>query len=261
MSQGATQAGRWLVVFIVTLGAWTGAAPAKAAEIKVLSAGAVKSIVTELAETFRQETGHTVVLSTGTAGEIRQKVTAGDPADVVFVTDTVLEQLAATGLLIADTRADVARTGIGVAVREGSPLPDISTPEAFKRTILEAKSIVYVDPASGATSGVYFASVLQRLGIADAVKDKTVLWPGGFAAEAVAKGQADLCVHQISEILPVKGVKLVGPLPRDLQKITTYSAALSTRAATPTAARAFIAFVTRPSFKPKFAAAGLDYRE
>ena len=261
MSRRATWAGRWLAVVIVALGACALAASAQAAEIKVLSAGAVKNIVTELAETFRQETGHTVVLSSGTAGEIRQKVAAGDPADVVFVTDTVLEQLVVTGLLVADSRADIARTGIGVAVREGAPLPDISTPEAFKLTVLAAKSIVYTDPSRGATSGIHFASVLQRLGIADAVKDKTVLWPGGFAAEAIVKGQADLCVHQISEILPVKGVTLVGPLPRDLQKITTYSAAVSTQAATPAPARAFIAFVTRPSFKAKFAAAGLDYRE
>jgi len=246
---------------LAALGVWAWTASAQAAEIKVLSAGAMKGIVTDLAETFRQETGHTVTITAGTAGELRQKVEAGEPADVVIVTDTVLEQLAGQRLVVADTRADLARTAIGVAVRAGAPLPDISTPEAFKRTVLAAKSIVYTDPARGATSGIHFASVLQRLGIADAVKDKTVLWPGGYAAEAIVKGQAELCVHQISEILPVKGVTLVGPLPRDLQKITTYSAALSTRTATPTAARDFIAFVTRPSFKPRFAAAGLDYRE
>jgi molybdate transport system substrate-binding protein len=261
MSPRLRGVGHWPAVFIIALGVLAGAAPAHAAEIKVLSAGAVKNIVTELAETFRQETGHTVVLTSGTAGEIRQKVTAGDTADVVFVTDTVLEQLAAAGLLVGDTRADIARTAIGVAVRQGAPLPDISTPEAFKQTILAAKSLVYVDPARGATSGIHFAGVLQRLGIADAVKDKTILWPGGFAAEAVVKGQAELCVHQISEILPVKGVTLVGPLPREFQKITIYSAALSSRAATPDVARAFIAFVARPSFKAKLAAAGLDYRE
>ena len=251
----------WPAVFLVALGVWASAAAGQAAEIKVLSAGAVKGIVTELAESFRQETGHTVVLTSGTAGQIRQKVTAGDPADVIFVTDTVLEQLAATRLIVADTQADIARTGIGVAVRTGAPLPDISTPEAFTRTVLAAKSLVYQDPGRGATSGIHFAGVLQRLGIADAVRDKTVLWPGGYAAEALVTGQADLCVHQISEILPVKGVTLVGPLPRDLQKITTYAAALSTRAAAPEAGRAFIAFVARPSFKAKFAAAGLDYRE
>ena len=246
-------------VIVVALGVWACGAHAQAAEIKVLSAGAVKGIVGELAETFRQETGHTVTLTSGTAGEIRQRVTAGDPADVIFVTDTVLEQLAAARLIVADTRVDVARTGVGVAVRTGTPLPDISTPEAFKRTVLAAKSLVHTDPGRGATSGIHVAGVLQRLGIADAVRDKTVLWPGGYAAEALLTGQADLCVHQISEILPVKGVTLVGPLPQELQKITTYSAALSARAAAPEAGRAFIAFVVRPSFKPKFAAAGLAY--
>ena len=250
-----------LAPFALTLFVWASASSVHAAEIKVLSAGAMKGMVTELAEAFRQETGHTVVISSGTAGEIRQKVMAGDPADVVFVTDTVLEQLAATNMVVADSRADIAHTGIGVAVREGAPRPDISTPEAFKQTILAAKSLVYTNPALGATSGIHFASVLQRLGIADAVKDKTVLWPGGYAAEALLKGQADLCVHQISEILPVKGVTLVGPLPREFQKITTYSVALSSRAATPGVARTFIAFVARPSFKAKLAAAGLDYRE
>jgi molybdate transport system substrate-binding protein len=248
-----------LRLLAAALGTWACASSVQAAEIKVLSAGAMRGMVAELAETFRQETGHTVVISSGTAGEIRQKMMAGDPADVVFVTDTVLAQLAATNTVVADSRADIARTGIGVAVREGTPLPDISTPEAFKQTLLAAKSLVYQDPARGATSGIYFAGVLQRLGIADAVKDKTVLWQGGYAAAALVKGQADLCVHQISEILPVKGVTFVGPLPRELQKVTTYSAALSSRAATPEVGRAFIAFVSRPAFKAKLAAAGLAY--
>jgi molybdate transport system substrate-binding protein len=251
----------WLDACVFALCFWAGASIAQAAEIKVLSAGAMKGIVADLAESFRQETGHTVAISTGTAGEIRQKMAAGDPADVVFVTDAVIEQLAATRVVVADTRSDIARTGIGVAVREGTPPPDISTPDTLKQALLAARSIVYVDPAIGATSGIHFAGVLQRLGIAEAVKDKTVLWPGGYAAEALLKGQAELCVHQISEILPVKGVTLVGPLPRELQKITTYSAALSSRTTTPEVGRAFIAFVSRPSFKAKLAAAGLDYRE
>jgi molybdate transport system substrate-binding protein len=261
MSLRAKRTGWWLALLMAVLGVCPWAELVHAAEIKVLSAGAVKGIVAELAEAFGQETGHTVTITPGTAGELRQKVEAGEPADVVIVTDTVLEQLAAKRLVVADTRADLARTGIGVAVRDGAPLPDISSVEAFKQTVLAAKSLVYTDPGRGATSGIHFASVLQRLGIADAVKDKTVLWPGGYAAEAIVKGQAELCVHQISEILPVKGVKLVGPLPKELQKITTYSAAVSARAATPETARAFIAFVTRPTFKPKFVVAGLDYRE
>ena len=248
-------------ILLLTLLLWVSATPAEAAEIKVLSAGAMKSIVTELGESFRQETGHTIVISTGTAGEIRQKMVSGEWTDVVIVTDSVLEQLAAPGLIVADTRVDIARTAIGVAVRQGAPLPDISTTEAFKQSILASKSLVYTDPARGATSGIHFAAVLQRLGIADAVKGKTVLWPGGYAAEALVTGQAEICVHQISEILPVKGVTLVGPLPKELQKLTTYSAAVANLATKPEVARAFVAYLARPSFKPKLAAAGLDYRE
>lgn len=233
---------------------------AEAAEVKVLSAGAVKTVVTDLAEAFRQETGHTVQLTFDTVGALRQRA-AAEPADVLILTDAAIDDLARQGIVVAGTRTDIARVGIGVAVRQGAPLPDISTPDALKQTLLAVKSLVYVDPARGATSGIHFAAVLQRLGIADAVKDKTLLWPGGFAAEAVARGQAELCVHQISEILPVPGVTLVGPLPKDLQKVTTYSAGLAARSAAPDAARAWLAFLARPAFKAKFAAAGLDYKE
>src|SRR5206468_2969102 len=132
---------------------------------------------------------------------------------------------------------------------------------ALPISLLAAKSLVYVDPAQGATSGIPFASVLQRLGIADAVKSKTILWPGGYAAEAVVKGQAEIVVHQISEILPVKGVTLVGPLPKDLQKITIYSAGIAQKSEVPDAARAFISYLVSGPVKAKFAQAGLDYHE
>src|SRR5262249_9407006 len=131
----------------------------------------------------------------------------------------------------------------------------------FKQALLATKSLVYQDPSRGATSGIHFAGVLQRLGIADAVKDKTVLWQGGYAAEALVSGKAELCVHQISEIIPVKGVVLVGPLPKELQKLTTYSGAVATKATSPEVARAFVAFLVRPAFRPKLAAAGLDCKE
>jgi molybdate transport system substrate-binding protein len=259
MSLVTTKLGWWLGLLLVVLGGWASAA--QAAEVKVLSAGAVRGIVTDLAEAFRQETGHTVTLTFGTVGVVRQKLTAGEPADVVIMTDAAIDEMAQKGAVIPGTRADLARTAIGVGVREGAPRPDIATPEALKQTLLGAKSLVYVDPAQGGTSGIHFASVLQRLGIAEAVKAKTLLVPGGYAAEKVAQGEAELVVHQISEILPVKGVTLVGPLPKDLQKITVYSAGLAARSAAPEAARAFLAFLTRPAFKAKFAAAGLDYRE
>ena len=250
---------RRLAVIAGLLAVWTSAAGA--AEIKVLSAGAMKSIVTELGEAFKQETGHTLSMTFDTVGAQSKRLSGGEPADVVVLTDVAIDQLEGQGLIVAGSRVDIARVGVGVGVREGAPRPDISTPEALKQTLLSAKSLVYVDPARGATSGIHFASVLQRLGIADAVKSKTILIPTGYAAEVVARGEAEICVHQISEILPVKGVTLVGPLPRELQKVTVYSGGLAAKAAQPEAARAFLAFLTRPAFKSKLAAAGLDYRE
>jgi molybdate transport system substrate-binding protein len=234
--------------------------PAQADDVKVFSAGAVRAIVTDLAEQFRQETGNTVTFSFGTAGQTRQKLLSGEPVDVVILTDAGIDDMIRQGALASGSRADLARTGMGVGVREGAPKPDITTSEAFKTTLLKAKSLVYVDPAQGATSGVHFKSVLERLGIADAVRSKTQLVSGGYPAEKVASGEAELVVHQISEIVPVKGVTLVGPLPPDFQKVTVYSAGLAARSPSPGAARAFVAFLTRPAFKPKLAAAGLDYR-
>ena len=150
---------------------------------------------------------------------------------------------------------------MGVGVRDGAPKPDISTTEAFKQALVATRSITYVDPAQGATSGIYFASLLEKFGIADALKPKTTLVPGGYPAELVAKGEVEMVVHQISEIVPVKGVTLVGPLPKDIQKVTVYSAGLTTKATTADVARAFVAFLTSPAMKAKFAAAGLDYKE
>ncbi|HJV57284.1 MAG TPA: substrate-binding domain-containing protein, partial [Methylomirabilota bacterium] len=234
--------------------------PARADDLKVFSAGAVRAIVTELSEAYRRETGQGVVLSFGTVGVTRGKLASGEPVDVVIMTDVAVDDVIRQGAVVAGSRTDIARTGMGVGVREGAPRPDISTPEAFKATLLAAKSLVYVDPAQGATSGIHFKSVLERLGIADAVRAKSQLVPGGYPAEKVASGEAELVVHQISEIVPVKGVVMVGPLPADLQKITVYSAGLAARSAHPAAARAFVDFLTRPAFRAKFAAAGLDYK-
>ena len=253
------------IILAAVVAMWMGLAalavrPVQADDVKVFSAGAVRAIVTDLAEQFRQETGNTVTFSFGTAGQTRQKLLSGEPVDVVILTDAGIDDMIKQGALASGSRADLARTGMGVGVREGAPKPDITTSEAFKTTLLKAKSLVYVDPAQGATSGVHFKSVLERLGIADAVKGKTQLVSGGYPAEKVASGEAELVVHQISEIVPVKGVTLVGPLPPDFQKVTVYSAVLAARSPSPAAARAFVAFLTRPAFKPKFAAAGLDYR-
>lgn len=249
-------------VMVVAMLLATAVSSVEAAEIKIMSAGAMKAMVSELGAEFTRESGHTLALTTGTVGQLRDKLLAGEAADVVVMSDTAIDQLIGQGQLARGSRVDIARTGIGVAVRDGAPKPDISTPETFKQALLAAKSITYVDPASGGTSGIYFASLLQKLGIADAVKGKTVLRQGGgYIAELVARGEAELAVHQISEILPVKGATLVGPLPKELQKVTVYSAALPARGTNTEQAKAFVDFMARPAFKAKLAAAGLDYKD
>jgi molybdate transport system substrate-binding protein len=229
--------------------------------VRVLSAGAMRRIVGEPAETFHRETGHPVALTTGTVGALTARATAGEASDVFVLTDAGIDDLVRQGLVVPGTRVDLARTAVGVGVRRGAPLPDISTPDALRDTLLRVTSCVYIDPAHGGTSGIHFADVLRRLGIAEVVRDKAVLWPGGSAAEAVVRGQAELVVHQISEILAVAGVTLVGPLPAALQKVTTYAAGLATRSKAPGPARDLIAYLARPALKAKLAAAGLDYRE
>jgi molybdate transport system substrate-binding protein len=253
-------AGRRLLGAALLAGLLGAPAPAAAADIKVLSAGAVRAIVTELTPDFEKETGHKVTFEFGTAGQTRQRL-ASDPADVVILTDVLIDESIKQDRVVAGTRADIARTGMGVGVREGAAKPDIATTDAFKKALLGAKSITYVDPAQGATSGVYFSGLLRTWGIADAMKPKTTLVPGGYPAELVAKGEVEMVVHQISEIVPIKGVTLVGPLPRDIQKVTTYSAGLISKATSVEAARAFIAYLMSPAVRPKFAAAGLDYKE
>jgi len=146
-------------------------------------------------------------------------------------------------------------------VREGVAKPDIGSIDALKQTLLSAKSVTYPDPARGGASGIHFNAVIERLGIAETIRQKAVLGANpDFVCVAVAKGEIEMCVHQISEIMPVKGVTLVGPLPKDVQRVTTFAVAVSARAAEAEAARAFLAFVSRPDFKARFAAAGLDYR-
>src|SRR5260370_1171525 len=250
---------RWWLAMGLAVGlGGAGATPARAEEIKVFSAGAVRAIVTELSEAFRQETGNTVTLSFGTAGATRGKLASAEPVDVVIMTDTAVDDVIREGAVAAGSRTDLARTGMGVGVREGAPRPDISTPEAFKATLLAAKSLVYVDPAQGATSGIHFKGVLDRLDIADAVGAKTQVVAGGYPAEKVASGEAEVVVHQISEIVPVKGVVMIGPLPADPQKGTVYSAGLAPRSPTPAPARAFMASLVRPAFRPTCAPATLD---
>ena len=250
-----------LGALVLVVAASAAPARAHAAELQVLSAGAMRSIVTDLGAAFEKETGHTLKFNFATVGVIKAKLAEATPVDVVIMTDEAMRDMARQGAVAEGTWTAIGRTGIGVGVRDGAPKPDIGSPEALKQTLLSTKSLVYVDPAQGGTSGIHFAGVLQKLGIAEAVKPKTTLVPGGYPAELVAKGDVELVVHQISEIVPVKGVTLVGPLPKDLQKITVYAAGVTVPSKTKEPAKAFVAYLARPDFKPKLAAAGLDYKE
>ncbi len=242
--------------YAYALSLW-GLVPAvgSAAEISVLSAGAVRAPVSSLVETYRLRTGHKVGIDYSPVGPIRQKIAAGERADAVIVTAEVTEELEKQGKIVPGSGVALGEVGVGVAVREGAPLPDISTPEALRRTLLAAKSLVYVDPTKG-TSGKHFAGVLQRLGIADAVKPRTLLLDGGNVVEAVAKGEVEIGVQQVSEILPVKGVRLVGPLPLELQKITTYVGAVMIGAKSPEVAAAFLRHLAGEEGRAMFASRG-----
>jgi molybdate transport system substrate-binding protein len=229
-----------------------------AAEISVLCAGAARGSIVPLIEPFQRETGHVIRFDYGTAGQIQQKLKEGARPDVVIVTPAVLAELEKAGTVAAGTTVTLARTGMGVGGAEGAPKPDISSVDAFRRALLAARAVAYIDPAAGGTSGKYFAGVLEKLGIAEAIRPKAVLVPGGYAAERVAKGEADLVVHQISEILPVKGVVLVGPLPAEIQLHTTYSAALTPGATQSAAARAWIDYLRGPAGRKAFTERGLE---
>jgi molybdate transport system substrate-binding protein len=222
----------------------------------------VETVLTDLADVFQQETGHTVTLEFETTGVIRQKLAAGETVDAIILNDYEIDELAEQGIVAVGTQTDIARFGLGIAVRRGVPLPNISTAEALKQTLLSAKAIAYADPGRGRAGAHFERVVLPRLGIADAVKGKTRLSKGGSASsEAVANGEAELCVSGMCKSILVEGVTLVGPLPKDLQKVITLSAALLARSAQPEVARAFVAFLARPSFRSKFADQGLDYQD
>ena len=229
---------------------------AVAAEIRILATGASKTVVTALARDFGRKTGDGVSLQTDTTGGVVKRIDAGERYDVVIATRSAVDDLIARGKLKSGTRGDIAATSIGVAVKEGAPIPDIGTVDAFKRAMLAATTITYVDPAAGGTSGIYVAAMFERLGLTDALKPKLRLKAGGYVAELVADGSVEIAIHQISEIRPVKGVTLVGGLPPELQSVTVYSGAVSISATNEAAA--FLAFATGPGAAPSLDEAGMQ---
>lgn len=240
------------------LGLLLGIQAAAAEELKVLTAGAFKQVVVALAPRYEQASGNKVSIDNDPVGTLVRRIEGGEAFDVAIMSPAALDNLARKGKVASGSTTPLAKVGIGVVVKEGAPKPDIGSLEAFKRALTEAPSIAYIDPASGGSSGIYIAGLLQKLGLADAVKGKTRLIPGGLVAEHIANGEAALGIAQISEITPVKGVALVGPLPAEVQNYTTYAAAVGAAAKDPAAAQALIKTFTGPDAASVIAAKGMQ---
>ena len=228
-------------------------------EIKVMSAGAVKSMVAALGAEFERDSGTKLNLNFGTAGSLRERIKGGEAADLVILSQSAISELAKLGLFVADSVTDLGRTVTGVIVREGAASPDISTPEAFKQALRNAGSVAYTDPKAGGSGGIWFSGLLQQIGMAEEVNSKAVLCKGGFdVSTSVAEGRAEIGTTFISEALPVKGLKIVGPLPGDLHNSNTYSAAIPAASMAREAASAFLCKLTDPTTRPRWTAAGLE---
>jgi molybdate transport system substrate-binding protein len=221
--------------------------------LKVLCAGAMGLIVTELAGAFERATGQGATIEFDRSGVVRDRARQGEQADVVITTGPAIELLASEQRVLADTAALIARSAIGVAIRAGAVKPPLASVDDFKRLLLGVKSIAYADPATGSPSGNHFVKVLDRLGIAaDVARRAKVIGAGHgtsvvVVCDAVANGEAEIGIQQIAEILPVAGVALAGPLPNDVQQLTDFSVAVAACARDPAGARRFVSFITSPS--------------
>jgi molybdate transport system substrate-binding protein len=232
---------------------------AKAADVNAISGGAFKQVLTALVAQYEKESGNKVNVTYQTVGQHLKLIAGGQETfDVAVLTPEAIDGLIREGKVVPGSRADLAKTGVGVVVKAGAPLPDISTVEAFKRTLLAAKSVAYIDPAAGGSSGIYVAKLLERLGIAKEVNAKAVLVHGGEVASHIADGEAEIGIHQISEILRVKGATLVGPLPAEIQNFTVYSAGLGAAAKDRAAAAGMIQFLSGSHALPIIKAKGME---
>jgi molybdate transport system substrate-binding protein len=220
--------------------------------MKVLCTNGLKTVMLDLAPAFERTSGTKLTITWGSAAGLVKELEAGAAADLVILTAEAIDDLIKRDKVVAGSRVDLARSGIGIAVRKGANKPDIGSPDALKQTLLAAKSVAH---SKTGMSGIYFPTVLARLGITDAMKSKIVMpEPGTPVGDVVAKGEAEIGVQQISELLPVAGVDVVGPLPASLQKITTFSAGIPSAAKEPDAAKALMTFVAkeaRPLLGPK----------
>jgi len=230
-------------------------------EVKVLSTTAMKLVFEELAPRYQREIGHRLSVSLGPSAQLEARLDQGESADVAILTSGGARQLAAHGKLVTASLTDVARSPIGVGVRKGAPKPDISSVEAFRRAMLAARAIACSKPAGGGASGAHMAQVFERLGIAEAMNAKAKYGAGGvggLSALFVARGEADIAIQQITELMMVDGIDVVGPLPADIQSITLFTAGVPNSAGHADAGRALIDFLTAPTAKAVIKAKGLE---
>ena len=226
-------------ILLTILLAAVAISPAIAADLKLLTAGAYKSAALELVPEFEKKTGHKVTIENDTAGALARRVAAGESFDVVVMPPAAMAPLLGSKLIESSAKP-LARVGIGVAIKQGAPVPDISTVEAWKKSLLAARAIAYTDPASGGTAGTYLANLFEKMGIAAELKPKTVLVKGGLAGEKLLTGEADIAMQPSSELLAVPGTVLVGPIPLDVQTYILYSGAVSIGARDQAAADALL---------------------
>lgn len=233
------------------------------AEVRVLSAVGMREVMLDLGPKFERNTGHKLKVSFDSGGVIRKRLEHGETADVVMINRSGIDGLAGAGRVVQGSVTDLATSKVGVAVRKGAPKPDISTPEAFRRAMLEARTIACPDPALGGSSGVHIAKVFERLGISEAVKAKLVFVSTPEQAHTmpghvVAEGKAEVALHQMQELMAVPGIEIVGPLPGDLQATFVFSAAVITGAHNVKAAKALIAFLRTSEARAVIKAKGMD---
>jgi molybdate transport system substrate-binding protein len=241
---------------VIAVSALLSATAVHAAEVKILTAGAMKAVVLAIVPEFEKQTGHKAVVDNDTAGGLLKRIDGGETFDLAIITPGAIKELATKGKVAGGT--NVARVGVGVVVKEGAAVPDISSVEAFKTALKAAKSVAYIDPASGGSSGVYLEKLFEKMGIADQIKPKAKLKKGGYVADLIVSGEAELGVHQISEIVPVKEVVLIGPLPKEIQNTTTYAAGLGAHAKDKDAAAAFIKYLSGPDAAAVLRSKGMD---
>lgn len=236
-----------------------GSAGAQAAELRVLISGAFKNPMLDIKPLFEQATGHKLIVDADTSGRIAKRIADGEQTDFIVSTSAGVDDLIKSGKLLPDSKAAVARAGVGAVVQKGAAKPDISTPATFKQALLDAKTVAYTNPASGGQSGVYFAKLLVQLGIADEINKKAKFGDGGPVALIVAKGDAEIGMQPVPELLMYSDrVDFIGALPAAVQSYNHLTAGIPANSRQPEAARAFMQFLKTPAAQAVMKTKGLE---